>query len=83
MPCFVCAKCECIENTATGFYWGRSRVLFKEGSLPKELAGKPLCSECAPAEFSDGTKTEWGVWHGKFEKEHWSKQFTLRPEGTF
>jgi hypothetical protein len=26
MSLFVCAKCECIENTALGHYWMKSRV---------------------------------------------------------
>ena len=31
MSLFVCEKCECIENTALGHYWGQD---------------KKLCSEC-------------------------------------
>ena len=33
MPCFICSKCGCIENTAAGDYWTRRE--------------KPLCSECS------------------------------------
>ena len=31
MPLFACRQCNCVENTATGFYWGQDI---------------PLCSEC-------------------------------------
>lgn len=35
MPLFNCSQCNCIENTASGAYWGR------------KMADKPaLCSEC-------------------------------------
>ncbi len=83
MPCFVCEKCGCIENTACGHYWGRNRIMFKEGSLQKELVGKPLCSECTPLFYKDGSPTGEGKWHGRFEKEHWSTKFETKPEGTF
>lgn len=33
MPLFRCSKCDCVENTALGEYWGRPE--------------KPLCSECS------------------------------------
>lgn len=33
MSLFICSKCGCVENTATGDYWNR----------PDE----PLCSECS------------------------------------
>lgn len=37
MPCFVCEKCGCIENTACGDYWCNYAL------------GQPvLCSLCSP-----------------------------------
>ncbi len=34
MPCFICSKCGCIENTACCHYWG-------------DIGKKPvLCSKC-------------------------------------
>ena len=83
MPCFICAKCGCIENTALGHYWGRSRVFFIKDSLPEELIGKPLCSECVPLLYSDGSKAGTGEWHNRFPKEHWSVSFEVMPTGTF
>lgn len=81
MPCFVCAKCGCIENTACGHYWGRKTNDFLEGSLPDELLGKPLCSECTPLQYSDGSIAGTGKWHGNFPKEHWKVNYEIKPEG--
>lgn len=36
MPLFECEQCHCVENTATGEYWGRD---------------KKLCSECGTGEW--------------------------------
>lgn len=36
MPLFECEKCHCVENTATGAYWGRD---------------EKLCSECATGDW--------------------------------
>lgn len=68
MPLFVCDKCGCIDNTALGFYWAKDvDGMWKDG----ELQGLALCSECAPKEYSDGGKTRFGKWHGKFTKKKW------------
>lgn len=83
MPLFVCDKCGCIENTACGHWWARKHVFFEEGSLDPELVGKPLCSECIPARYSDGSPAGTGEWHGRFPKEHWTSEFKVKPEGTF
>jgi hypothetical protein len=38
--------------------------------------GKHLCSVCAPTKYSDGTPTEYGKWHGRFER-------VFLPKGEF
>jgi len=72
MGLFKCAKCECIENTALGFYWSKNMPEgfdWDEDNI--DFKGKPLCSECAPKSYSDTHKpTGFGKWHGKFPKEH-------------
>ena len=83
MPCFVCEKCGCIDNTATGHYWGKDTIMFKEGSLTPELIGKPLCIECMPLFYCDGSSTGAGEWHDLFTKEHWTVHYTIKPEGYF
>lgn len=64
MPLFICDKCNCVENTALGHFWGRDMELFGP-----ELQKKALCSECMPDTYSDGSKNEdGGKWHGRFPK---------------
>jgi hypothetical protein len=61
MPLFICEKCQTIENTALGHYWGEK---------------EKLCSECAfgkwhgrfPKEKFDPKK--WEVECGDFIKEN-------------
>lgn len=63
--------------------------MFKWTEANKEFAGKGLCSECMPTEFSDGSgKVGNGKWHNKFPKhrvedfmkEH-SADHKLRADG--
>lgn len=66
MPLFVCEECNCVDNTAIGHFWGRNHIKFKDSNKN----GKALCTECAPAEFEDGSiNTRWGKWHNEFKKE--------------
>lgn len=83
MPLFICEKCECIENTAIGHYWAREHVFFREDLISPELKGKPLCSDCIPTHYKDGTPVKKLGWHGRFPKEHWSTKFDKRPIGTW
>jgi len=39
MGLFICEKCFCVENTATGSYW------------TKNALGQALCSECDEGEW--------------------------------
>jgi hypothetical protein len=74
MGLFVCAKCECVENTALGHWWSKHRIDdFQWDESNEKYKGLGLCSECKPLKFSDGTDYGRGKWHGKFEKEHYSK----------
>ncbi len=57
MPCFVCSKCGCIENTACCHYWS------KDMGNPKR-DNPPLCSECDPL---------ISKWHGRFPKRLYKK----------
>lgn len=75
MGLFVCAKCNCVENTALGWYWSKDNIRLV---LPEDMkeyeTGKPLCSECLPntARFEDEQEVRHfqncGKWHGKFPK---------------
>jgi len=78
MPCFVCTKCLCIDNTATGHYWTIRKGQFS--NIAPELDGRPLCCECAPGIFSDGTLTGYGRWHNMFPKETFITHLKKHPE---
>lgn len=75
MPLFVCAICECVENTALGLWWGRNSLKdsYKWTLKNVEFKGRGLCSECMPTEYIDGSTAGTGKWHGQFEKEHYSR----------
>lgn len=64
MGVYVCENCNCIENTALGFYWSRNMK-----GAPEKYKGKALCSECGPPFYSDGSVSKYGKWHGQFEKQ--------------
>lgn len=90
MGIFVCAKCGCVENTALGLYWSKDHPeYFKWTKKNEKYKGQPLCSECMPTEYADGSgQAGTGEWHGKFEKltkEEWLKKYPesaeyLKPE---
>jgi hypothetical protein len=77
MGLFICAKCNCVENTALGHYWSRNNVSLKLSDNMKQYEkGAALCSECMPADasFSDGSgkgRIGTGKWHGKFPKQNY------------
>lgn len=72
MGLFVCQKCKCVENTALGHWWSKSRPeMYKWTDDNEAFKGNGLCSECMPNEFSDGSgKFREKKWHGRFDKQH-------------
>lgn len=83
MPIFICAKCGCIDNTATSSYWlldignvGDSLVYHPSLEAYKH---KPLCSECGRVV---GNKVVPGKWHGKFPKEQATAKYRRRVNPT-
>lgn len=75
MSLFVCAKCGCVDNTATSSYWMlTNEYMIDKFDYAKELQpynGMGLCSECGRLATSpDGRDVVVpGKWHGKFPKE--------------
>lgn len=76
MSLFICAKCGCIDNTATFDYWGLTGLSVEDNYIYdeslKEYKGMPLCSECAKIVYHKDNSTPNvvpGKWHGKFPKE--------------
>jgi hypothetical protein len=74
MGLFVCAKCNCVENTALGWWWSRNNMrLILSDDMKEFEKGRGLCSECLPADakFEDGSLLKaHGKWHGRFPKQH-------------
>ena len=80
MGLFICAKCNCIENTMLGLYWTRKNTedyIFDKTN--EQFKGEALCSECAPKYFSNGSKTEYGKWHGRFPKQDATDFLKINP----
>ena len=75
MSLFVCAKCGCVDNTATSSYWMlTNEYMVDKFDYAKELQpykGMGLCSECGRLATSPGGRDVVvpGKWHGKFPKE--------------
>lgn len=68
MSLFQCEQCGCCENTALSSQ-GIGTLLddcFDWHGM-EDRKGKRICSACAPKKLSDGTASELGKWHGKFE----------------
>ena len=68
MPCYVCEKCGCVDNTALGGnFWSYARSSFiaknkgehKEGCEKLKGYIPALCCEC-----------NTGKWHNQFPKLH-------------
>lgn len=68
MSLYQCENCGCMENTALGLYWSRNRENLFDWTSIEDRAGKALCSACGPKQFRNGSETEFGKWHGQFER---------------
>ena len=80
MGLYRCAKCDCCENTALGLYWTRDMINNFDWTGLEDYKGMPLCSECAPKHFSNGTPTGSGQWHNLFPKKPFDEVVKLRTE---
>lgn len=79
MPLFICAKCGCIDNTATSSYWSLDLGCVSDDleyhPTLETYKHKALCSECGRVEFvrkPDGSTSRMvvpGKWHGLFPKK--------------
>lgn len=58
MSLFVCAKCGCVDNTATSSYWMLTNEYmvdkFEYAKEPQPYKGMGLCSEC-------GSQAHWRI----------------------
>ncbi len=70
MSLFQCENCGCIENTAVSM---QGFKIVADGycwEYNPELKGKRVCSACGPAKHSDGSLSDFGEWHGVFERRY-------------
>lgn len=77
MSLFQCEVCGCCENTALACQGcdGYAEEFFDWTGI-EDKRGKKLCSACAPTKYADGNATEYGKWHGRFQR-------TFLPLGMF
>ena len=75
MSLYQCGHCGCCENTALGMQPRTPTEWFDWAGI-ENREGKHLCSVCAPTRYRDGTPTEYGQWHGLFDR-------TFLPMGAF
>ena len=77
MSLFQCQFCGCCENTALGCYWPAKvePELFDWTGI-EDRKGQYLCSACGPTRYSDGKPTQYGEWHGQFNR-------VFLPKGKF
>lgn len=69
MSLFQCGHCGCCENTAlSGQGCNGYAETFYDWTGLEDRKGKKLCSACAPTQYSGGEATEFGKWHGVFER---------------
>lgn len=69
MSLFQCEVCGCCENTALACQ-GFPEIVEDcfDWAYAPERRGMKLCSACGPTHHASGTPTEYGVWHGEFER---------------
>ena len=73
MSLFQCEKCGCCENTALAAQGFKPMAHLFDWSYSPELNGMLICSACGPLKYHDGNKTEFGKWHGVFERVYLPK----------
>jgi len=68
MSLFQCEVCGCCENTALACQGFKYITECFDWSYAPEREGKKLCSACGPVNYRTEGATEYGVWHGEFDR---------------
>lgn len=82
MSLFQCEECGCCENTALCSQGHKPPPEWFDWTGFESRKGKQLCSACGPVKYRDGSPTDDGKWHGKFERVFLPKgMFVTNREG--
>lgn len=73
MSLFQCETCGCCENTALASQGFKSMEEYFSWDGIEDRKGKLSCSACGPSKYEDGEPSEYGVWHGEFERVYLPK----------
>lgn len=76
MSLFQCENCGCRENTSLASQGFEYMTEYFDWSYAPEREGMLLCSACGPSKYKGGQKTEYGEWHGQFDR-------VFLPKGEF
>lgn len=68
MSLFQCEVCGCCENTALSCQGFNGITECFDWSYAPEREGLRLCSACGPTHYRSGKPSEYGKWHGKFQR---------------
>lgn len=68
MSLFQCEHCGCCENTALSAHIGKHMPELFDWTGIEDRKGKALCSACGPTKYRSGEPTEYGEWHGEFDR---------------
>ena len=69
MSLYQCQRCGCCENTALACQGmnGYPESFFDWTGF-EDRKGLKLCSACGPTKYADGEPSEFGKWHGRFDR---------------
>lgn len=76
MSLFQCEVCGCCENTALSCQGFKFLPECFDWAYAPEREGMKLCSACGPTKWKAGSSTDFGKWHGQFDR-------VFLPKGQF
>ena len=68
MSLFQCEVCGCCENTALSCQGFKGITECFDWSYAPDREGKRICSACGPTHYRSGKPSEYGKWHGQFQR---------------
>jgi hypothetical protein len=62
--------CGCVENTALSAQGFKVMKHLFDWSYAPDRKGLLICSACGPTHYRDGSPTNFGKWHGEFNRDY-------------